>query len=52
MHSCILQLHIMKAKEFRTFVVSVFLENSDFIVIIQPIEGVLGSFTKLIDKKN
>ena len=36
---------------FGTFVVSVSLENSDFIVVNPPIYGVLWSFTKLINKK-
>ena len=39
------------SKMFGTFVVSVSLENIDFIVVIPTIYGVLRSFTKLIDKK-
>ena len=42
---------MMKEKRFGTFVVSVFLENCDFIVVSPPIYEVLRSFTKLIDKK-
>ena len=38
------------SKRFGIFVVSVSLENSDFIVVNPQIYGVLRSFTKLIDK--